>query len=115
MEALRQEGERRAQAGAADRSARSARLQPHRRPRGASAADGRPRRLAKAEKLGTGHGEREYSPTTQTTFERASSQPAEIVQVRYDSYANLVAAGVIGRPQPPALPQPFPGFVPDPG
>ena len=70
--------------------------------------------LAKAEKLGTGHGEREYSPTTQTTFERASSQPAEIVQVRYDSYANLVAAGVIGRPQPPAVPQPFPGFVPDP-
>ncbi len=70
--------------------------------------------FAKAEKLGTGHGEREYSPTTQTTFERASSQPAEIVQVRYDSYANLVAAGVIGRPQPPALPQPFPGFAPDP-
>ena len=70
--------------------------------------------LAKAEKLGTGHGEREYSPTTQTTFERASSQPNEIVQVRYDSYANLVAAGVIGRPQPPALPQPFPGFAPDP-
>ena len=70
--------------------------------------------LAKAEKLGTGHGEREYSPTTQTTFERASSQPNEIVQVRYDSYANLVAAGVIGRPQPPAVPQPFPGFAPDP-
>jgi len=70
--------------------------------------------LAKAEKLGTGHGEREYSPTTQTTFERAGSQPNEIVQVRYDSYANLVAAGVIGRPQPPAAPQPFPGFAPDP-
>ena len=70
--------------------------------------------LAKAEKLGTGHGEREPSPTTQTTFERASSQPNEIVQVRYDSHANLVAAGVIGRPQPPVAPQPFPGFVPDP-
>ena len=71
--------------------------------------------LAKAEsKLGTGHGEREYSPTTQTTFERASSQPAEIVQVRYDSYANLVTAGVIGRPRPPAVPEPFPGFAPDP-
>jgi len=70
--------------------------------------------LAKSEKLGTGHGEREYSPTTQTTFERASSQPAEIVQVRYDSYANLLTAGVIGRPRPPAMPQPFPGFVPDP-
>ena len=70
--------------------------------------------LAKADKLGTGHGEREYSPTTQTTFERASSQPAEIVQVRYDSYANLVASGVIGRPRPPAMPDPFPAFVPDP-
>ena len=70
--------------------------------------------LAKAEKLGTGHGEREYSPTTRTTFERASSQPAEIVQVRYDSYANLVSAGVIGRPRPPAVPEPFPGFAPDP-
>ena len=70
--------------------------------------------LAKSEKLGTGHGEREYSPTTQTTFERSSSQPAEVVQLRYDSYANLVAGGVIGRPQPPAVPQPFPGFAPDP-
>ena len=68
----------------------------------------------KAEKLGTGHGEREYSPTTQTSFERASSQPAEIVQVRYDSYANLVASGVIGRPRPPVYPEPFPGFAPDP-
>ncbi len=70
--------------------------------------------LAKAEKLGTGHGEREYSPTTQTTFERASSQPAEVVQVRYDSYANLLASGVIYRPRPPIVPEPFPGFVPDP-
>ncbi len=71
--------------------------------------------LAKAEKLGTGHGEREYSPTTQTSFERASSQPAEVVQLRYDSYANLVASGIIGRPRPPVVPQPFPGFVADPG
>jgi hypothetical protein len=70
--------------------------------------------LAKSEKLGTGHGEREYSPTTQTTFERASSQPAEVVQVRYDSYANLLASGVIYRPRPPSVPEPFPGFVPDP-
>jgi hypothetical protein len=111
---MRQERERRAQAGAADSAAkeRSSSTQPS-----AVAAPPAPAdrdSFAKAEKLGTGHGEREYSPTTQTTFERASSQPAEIVQVRYDSYANLVAAGVIGRPQPPAVPQPFPGFVPDP-
>jgi hypothetical protein len=107
----RQEPERRAQgAGAAadatgERSAAAPASPPTMRDRES---------LAKSEKLGTGHGEREYSPTTQTTFERASSQPAEIVQVRYDSYANLVSAGVIGRPQPPAVPQPFPGFVPDP-
>ena len=67
-------------------------------------------------KLGTGHGEREYSPTTQTAFERASSTPAEIVQVRYDSYANLLASGVIPRARPmPRQPDAFPSFVPDPG
>lgn len=67
-------------------------------------------------KLGTGHGEREYSPTSETAFERASSQPAEIVQVRYDSYQNLLAMGVIPRPRPiPRQPDAFPSFVPDPG
>jgi hypothetical protein len=67
-------------------------------------------------KLGTGHGEREYSPTTQTAFERASSAPAEIVQVRYDSYANLLASGVIQRARPATRqPDAFPSFVPDPG
>ena len=55
-------------------------------------------------KLGTGHGEREYSPTTQTAFERASSAPAEIVQVRYDSHANLLASGVIQRAAAGAAP-----------
>jgi len=67
-------------------------------------------------KLGTGHGEREYSPTTQTAFERASSTPSEVVQVRYDSYANLLASGVIPRARPtPRQPDAFPSFVPDPG
>ena len=67
-------------------------------------------------KLGTGHGEREYSPTTQTAFERASSTPSEIVQVRYDSYANLLTSGVIPRARPtPRQPDAFPSFVPDPG
>jgi hypothetical protein len=50
------------------------------------------------ERLGTGHGEREYAPTTQTTFERASERPAEIVRLRYDSVENLLASGVIPRP-----------------
>jgi len=67
------------------------------------------------ERLGTGHGERIYAPTTQTTFERASERPAEVVRLRYDSVENLLASGVIPRPwRRPAAPEPFPGFVPDP-
>jgi hypothetical protein len=67
-------------------------------------------------KLGTGHGEREHAPVSRTAFERASAQPDEIVQVRYDSRANLVAAGVIvDAPWPRwGRPDPFPGYVPDP-
>ncbi len=64
------------------------------------------------DKLGTGHGEREHSPVGRTAFERATSQPAEIVQVRYDSHANLLASGVIAPRR--GLPEPFPGFVADP-
>lgn len=69
----------------------------------------------KADRLGTGHGEREYAPSRYTEFVRARSAPDEIIQIRYDSYANLVAAGVIRRAYP-ALPAPqaFPGFVADP-
>lgn len=65
-------------------------------------------------KLGTGHGEREWSPVERTAFERASAQPAEVVQIRYDSHANLVAAGVIASPPRWGTPDPFPGYVPDP-
>lgn len=67
---------------------------------------------ARGERLGTGHGEREYAPITHTAFERASAQPAELLQLRYDSVANLVASGVIAPRRLP--PQPFPGYVPDP-
>ena len=115
-EGQRQEPERRAQAAGSTGAAADASSE---RSATAPAASPPPMRdrdsfAKKAEKLGTGHGEREYSPTTQTNFERASSQPAEIVQVRYDSYDNLVASGVIGRPRPPVYPEPFPGFAPDP-
>jgi hypothetical protein len=68
--------------------------------------------MSRSEKLGTGHGEREYAPIERTTFERATSRPAEIVQVRYDSHANLVASGVIAPRR--GVPDPFPGYVPDP-
>jgi hypothetical protein len=71
--------------------------------------------IAKDERLGTGHGAREYSHIDTTTFERATSWPAEQVSIYYDSYRNLVAEGIIERPIARRDPQPFPsGFVPDP-
>lgn len=75
-------------------------------------ADAAPR--SSSDKLGTGHGEREHAPVSRTAFERATSRPAEIVQLRYDSHANLVAAGIIADPRGRGAPDPFPGFVPDP-
>jgi hypothetical protein len=71
----------------------------------------------RAERIGTGHGEREYSPISQTAFERATEHPAEVIKLRYDSYENLVASGVVQPGRPPSAPNPFPnspGFVPDP-
>jgi hypothetical protein len=64
-----------------------------------------------AESLGTGHGRSEASPARRVEFERASSQPVEVITLRYDSYRNLVALGVIRSA--PLHPRPFPGFVPD--
>ena len=70
------------------------------------------------EKLGTGHGEREWSAVTEVAFERATRYPQLIRRIEYDSYDNLVAAGVIRRPPPDPgyRPRPFPaqGYVPDP-
>jgi hypothetical protein len=66
-------------------------------------------------RIGTGHGRREPSYAEHVVFERASSAPAETIVLYYDSYANLVARGVIREPERLApLPRPFPGFVPDP-
>jgi len=71
-----------------------------------------------AERLGTGHGPRESSVVRVTTFERASSQPDQRVAIRYDSYENLAAAGIVPPPRlAGTAPQPFPadpGYVPDP-
>jgi hypothetical protein len=72
-----------------------------------------------APKLGTGHGERETSVVTNTEFERDSNSPAEVIRIRYDSYANLLAIGVIPAPRPvQPRPNPFPdgavGYTPDP-
>lgn len=73
----------------------------------------------RAERLGTGHGQREYAPIRYTAFERASDAPAEVLSIHYDSRSNLMARGVIAKPRPVRPygpePQPFPGqFVPDP-
>jgi hypothetical protein len=63
--------------------------------------------------IGTGHGRSEPSQARYAAFERESDTPNEIVVIHYDTYANLVARGVI--PQSPRWPSPFPGgFVPDP-
>ena len=64
--------------------------------------------------LGTGHGRTETSHVTYTSFERATVNPEEVIAIHYDTYANLVALGVIRAPRL-ASPTPFPGqFVPDP-
>ena len=69
---------------------------------------------ARAEsRMGTGHGRREHSPAVRVTFERATSAPAEMLTLYYDSHANLVARGVVREPAQ-VTPRPFPGFVPDP-
>ncbi len=68
--------------------------------------------------MGTGHGRQEYRPSVNVAFEREASV-FEVLNIRYDSRANLIAQGVI--PQrgyyQPTVPQAFPqgGFVPDPG
>ena len=73
-------------------------------------------------KLGTAHGQRETSVVSHTSFERAQTQPSEVIRIRYDSRENLVASGVIREPvAPPQSPaaNPFPlssqaTYVPDP-
>ena len=63
-------------------------------------------------KLGTGHGRSRTSRVTYASFERATADPEEVIAIHYDTYSNLVAAGVIRSPR---IATPFPGqFVPDP-
>jgi hypothetical protein len=63
--------------------------------------------------IGTGHGRHETSHAYHTTFERATSAPAQTIILYYDSRPNLVARGII-RDATATHPRPFPGFVPDP-
>ena len=70
------------------------------------------------QELGTGHGQRRYDPARYAQFQRASSQPDEVISLFYDDYDALAARGVIPRPccqWRDRTPDPFPvGFVPDP-
>jgi len=74
---------------------------------------------APAPKLGTGHGPREASYVQTTTFDRLSSTPNEVIKIRYDSFENLVAMGVVPSRPWQSAPNPFPDsamprYVPDP-
>ncbi len=84
-------------------------------------ADRRRSELARApaERLGTGHGARESSVVRVTTFQRATAQPTQRVEIRYDSLPNLIAAGIVPPPRVAATPRSFPAdpprnYVPDP-
>jgi len=73
---------------------------------------------APAQRMGTGHGDREWAPTSRTTFVRASTRAVQVSTLRYDDVDNLVARGVLPRWQedrhddrPAAFPA---GFVADP-
>ena len=73
---------------------------------------------SRAQELGTGHGEREYAPVSRTGFVRASRNPVQVTEVRYDDARALAARGIgprrdMGRHRD--APRAFPGgFVPDP-
>ncbi|MBK7765585.1 MAG: hypothetical protein IPI44_05450 [Sulfuritalea sp.] len=51
-------------------------------------------------KLGTGHGEREYSPTRHTEFVRNSDSPDEIVTIYYDTRQSSPVASFRRRALP---------------
>lgn len=77
--------------------------------------------MRESERLGTGHGQREYAPVQYTEFKRASRSPSEVLSLRYDSRSNLVSRGILPKPRPNWRKpdwqevEPFPGdFVPDP-
>lgn len=70
------------------------------------------------QRIGTGHGQREWAPVSRTEFVRASRSPAQVTQLRYDDPDNLAAIGVLPRPYRTPRndgPDAFPGgFAADP-
>ena len=74
---------------------------------------------ASQQSIGTGHGDREWAPTSRTGFERATRVPEQVSEVRYDEHRRLVALGILPRRHGPIwredTPNAFPGgFVADP-
>jgi hypothetical protein len=71
------------------------------------------------QRLGTGHGAREWSPVARTGFARAGA-PVQVTQLRYDAPERLVELGILPRREWPRrpfaqAPRAFPGgFVADP-
>jgi hypothetical protein len=111
------DADRAAASGAADASGSTV----MRRQAPSPALSAAPQKLAEGERLGTAHGKQEWSVSRSVNFERMSSSPNLTFEVMYDSYANLVAAGVIPSSvaQAPWPPRAFPRnderrFVPDP-
>ncbi|MBT2745636.1 MULTISPECIES: hypothetical protein [unclassified Lysobacter] len=111
-------GERESDASSAKAERRAGNAAPA--PAGAAREQNMTADSAAAQSIGTGHGAREWSPVSQTQFVRASRSPAQVIQLRYDDYANLVARGVVPRYRDPYYsrnvePRAFPnGFVADP-
>jgi hypothetical protein len=109
----------RGQASRAEGKAAPAAPQASRRSAESAASDSAYGNGAPAQSIGTGHGDREWSPVSRTDFVRASRTPAQVLQLRYDDIDNLVAMGVMPRPyrdggrrgQPQAFPN---GFAADP-
>ncbi len=86
---------------------------------GAAAPEAASDAIAGRQRIGTGHGEREWAPVGSTDFVRARRAPDQVSQIRYDEPRRLVALGILPPPhrrlhRDPA-PQAFPnGFVADP-
>ncbi|MDQ3205426.1 MAG: hypothetical protein M3Q40_02720 [Pseudomonadota bacterium] len=67
------------------------------------------------QRLGTGHGAREWSPVSHTVFDRATRSPTQVTLIRYDARARLVALGVLPSRHRHRQPDAFPArFVADP-
>jgi hypothetical protein len=90
--------------------------QPKMRAEAEPSADRAPRSAAspgREKKIATGHGESQNAPARYVRFDRESELPAEVIAIHYDTYANLLARGIVREQR--HLPVPFPGsFVPDP-